>query len=242
MGRSIADQWWGFEDGCKKMHWRSWEWLSSPKSLGGLGFQDFGLFNQAMLAKQCWRLVTCPDSLCARVLKGRYFPESDFLAAGKPRSCSFTWRSILHGRKLFVAGLRWGIGNGERVSIMGDNWILGFMKETIKPLFPIPLSAKVRYLMNEAGNRGRWIRFVLSSTRNWLMLFSRFLLADMGEKISFPGLWISMVNILYDRRTILLALRAFSHTAIRQGGVLVRIDHRRRRTGKLFGRLLRLVR
>jgi hypothetical protein len=152
MGGSIADQWWDFEDGCKKMHWRSWEWLSSPKSLGGLGFRDFGLFNQAMLAKQCWRLVTCHESLCARVLKGRYFPESEFFAAGKPRSCSFTWCSILHWRKLLVAGLRWGIGNGEQVSIMGDNWIPGFMKGTIKPLFPIPMSAKVMYLMNEAGN------------------------------------------------------------------------------------------
>jgi hypothetical protein len=34
MRRSIADHWWGFEDGCKKMHWSYWEWLSSPKSVG----------------------------------------------------------------------------------------------------------------------------------------------------------------------------------------------------------------
>jgi hypothetical protein len=93
---SIADHWWGFEDGRKKMHWRSWSWLSTPKSLGGLGFRDFGLFNQAMLSKQCWRIQTNSESLCARVLKGRYFPNSDFLSAGKPRSTSFTWRSILH--------------------------------------------------------------------------------------------------------------------------------------------------
>ena len=90
----IANYWWGFEDGRKKMHWRSWDWLTSPKSLGGLGFRDFVLFNQAMLGKQCWRLLTEPTSLCARVLKGRYFPTTDFLTTGKP---SFTWRSILFG-------------------------------------------------------------------------------------------------------------------------------------------------
>jgi hypothetical protein len=79
-----------------------------------------------MLGKQGWRLLTEPSSLCARVLKGRYFPDSDFLATGKPRSSSFTWRSILFGRDLLLRGIRWGLGYrtgrwGEEVSIVKDN-------------------------------------------------------------------------------------------------------------------------
>lgn len=101
----FLDFWCGREDGKKKLHWRSWEWLSAPKSLGGLGFRDLVLFNQAMLGRQCWRLLTEPGSLCARVLKGRYFPNGDFWDAPKPISSCYTWRSILFGRELVKKGI-----------------------------------------------------------------------------------------------------------------------------------------
>jgi hypothetical protein len=90
MRKAIANQWWGVENGKRKLHWRSWEWLSTPKSLGGLGFRDMVLFNQAMLGRQCWRLITEPNSLCARVLKARYFPDCDVVDAPQPRSSSYT--------------------------------------------------------------------------------------------------------------------------------------------------------
>jgi hypothetical protein len=99
MRSSIVNHWWGFKDGHRKMHWRSWNWLSAPKSVGGLGFCDFGLFNQALLGKQCWRLTTDTSSLCARVLKGRYYPNTDFLSATKPR---FGILIILGGRFFLV--------------------------------------------------------------------------------------------------------------------------------------------
>jgi hypothetical protein len=35
---AIANQWWGIEDRKRKLHWRSWEWLSSPKVTRGYGF------------------------------------------------------------------------------------------------------------------------------------------------------------------------------------------------------------
>jgi hypothetical protein len=46
--------------------------------------------------------------------------------------------------------LRWGIGKGEEVRIIKDNWIPGYQAGTFNPVSPIPSTAKVYYLMNEA--------------------------------------------------------------------------------------------
>jgi hypothetical protein len=155
MRATIANQWWGIEDGQKKLHWRSWEWLSTPKSFGGLGFRDLSLFNQAMLGRQGWRLLTEPTSLCARVLKGRYFPHSDFWHAPKPRTSSFTWRSILFGRELLRRGVQWGIGDGTSVKITSDFWISDRPPFLLRPLKPIPDIATVSCLIDEVTHS--WI-------------------------------------------------------------------------------------
>ncbi|KAM2636720.1 hypothetical protein EV1_021317 [Malus domestica] len=43
--------------------------------MGGLGFRNFQEFNDALLAKQCWRLITEPNSLWARVIKAWWLPS-----------------------------------------------------------------------------------------------------------------------------------------------------------------------
>lgn len=73
----VRNFWWGAEKGRRKTHWRAWEKLIRPKSHGGMGFREFRLFNQALLARQAWRILTHPDSLCSRVMKAKYFPNGN---------------------------------------------------------------------------------------------------------------------------------------------------------------------
>jgi hypothetical protein len=152
--KALVDYWWGIEEGRKKMHWQSWEWLSTPKSLGGMGFRDLNLFNQAMLGRQCWRLLTDPSSLCARVLKGRYFPDCEVWEAPQPRSASYTWRSICYGMELVKQGIRWNVGDGSKIKLMTDNWIPGVPPGSLRTLTPIPNGATVDFLLSE--DRGSW--------------------------------------------------------------------------------------
>ena len=105
------------------MHWIRWDKLTEPKGEGGLGFRDIYTFNLAMLAKQSWRFMQNPDSLCARVLGAKYFPDGNILAAGIRRNMSYTWRSILKGLEVLKRGVIWRVGDGRRIKIWDDPWI-----------------------------------------------------------------------------------------------------------------------
>ena len=76
-----------------------------------------------MLAKQSLRFLLNPDSLCARVLGAKYFPDGDVLAAGPCRNMSYTWRSILKGVEVLKIGVIWRVGDGRRIRIWDDPWI-----------------------------------------------------------------------------------------------------------------------
>jgi len=72
----ISNYWWGSSADNRHMHWQRWELLTRPEVQGGMGFRDLRLFNKAMLWKQGWRLIENPNSLCAKVLKGRYYHDA----------------------------------------------------------------------------------------------------------------------------------------------------------------------
>lgn len=73
--RLTRNFWWGADKGVRKTNWKAWDRITRSKGCGGLGFKDYRLFNQALLARQDWRLLDNLDSLCVRVLKAKYFPN-----------------------------------------------------------------------------------------------------------------------------------------------------------------------
>jgi hypothetical protein len=119
----VARFFWGGDERKRKMHWVKWPDLAIPKSCGGMGFKDFSLFNKAMLAKQGWRLISNPESLRARVLKGKYYNDGQFLTARNKRNSSHTWRAILYGREALNLSLIKRTGDGGTTRIWDDPWI-----------------------------------------------------------------------------------------------------------------------
>lgn len=109
--------WWDGNDEKKKLCYVSWTDLSQPKAVGGLGFREIQVFNHALLAKIAWRLITSPNCLLARVLKGKYCHRGSFLDIEASASCSHGWRGIIQGRNLLRENLGKVIGNGVNTKI-----------------------------------------------------------------------------------------------------------------------------
>ncbi|KAA3475598.1 reverse transcriptase [Gossypium australe] len=121
----MAKFWWQKGIGRKGIHWCEWRKLCELKENGGLGFRNMCQFNTALLSKQGWRLIVYPNSLLARVLKAKYFPNSDFLNASLGNLPSLTWRSIWATKGLLMSGMGWRVGRGTEISVWEDHWIPG---------------------------------------------------------------------------------------------------------------------
>ncbi|XP_019103693.1 uncharacterized mitochondrial protein AtMg00310-like [Beta vulgaris subsp. vulgaris] len=109
----------------------SWNKLCLLKSKGRIGFSNLSAFNDALIAKQCWRLVTNPDSFAAKVLKGKSFHRTTFWKAKLPNYSCYTWRSIMGARELLSLGLSWVMGNGRSVKFWEDKWSPNLLGETL---------------------------------------------------------------------------------------------------------------
>ncbi|CAN6543868.1 unnamed protein product [Malus baccata var. baccata] len=119
----VADFWWGSQGAKRKTHWVSKEVLGLPKDMGGLGFRNFSDFNDALLAKQCWRLLSDHTSLWAQVVKACYFPNCSFWDAAKGGRASWAWTSLLVGREVLRNGSHWKIMGGRDVRVWVDHWL-----------------------------------------------------------------------------------------------------------------------
>ena len=119
----ICKFWWGQRGDWRKIHWKKWEVLCQSKMEGVLGFKDLCKFNEAMLAKQVWRLIHDRESLFYRDFKAKYFPNCSIFEA-KSTSKSFAWKSILWSRNLINRGARWRVGDGETIRVFQDVWLV----------------------------------------------------------------------------------------------------------------------
>ena len=109
--------WWGHAHGVRKLHLLNWNKICWPKSWGGLGLERFNLMNQAMLAKQYWRISQNLNSLVARTFKAKYFPRGSIQDCSPKPHQSWVWRNIIKFDNPKLKEGRWWVGKGNNIPL-----------------------------------------------------------------------------------------------------------------------------
>ncbi|KAL9677882.1 hypothetical protein QQ045_015718 [Rhodiola kirilowii] len=108
IAKLIGQYWWNKKGG-KGISWVSRETLYQKKEVGGLGFKDMRTFNEAILMKICWRMITQPQNLVSKVLLARYCQNLDLSNARLGSTPSHIWRGVMKNVHLFLSGLEWNV-------------------------------------------------------------------------------------------------------------------------------------
>jgi hypothetical protein len=94
------------------------------------------------------------DSLCARMLKAKYYPNGELVDTVFPGEASPTWRAIEHGLDLVKRGIIWRISSVTKVNIWRDPWI------------PRPPSRRIS--LKKGRSRLRWVsQLMKEGTQEW---------------------------------------------------------------------------
>ena len=117
-----------------------------------MGFRELNKFNDALLAKQIWRLMNHEDSLFQKVFKAKFFPNYSILEATSHHKGSYAWKSILQSKHVIESGSIWRVGYGKSIKIQGDKWLpKQNCRSVISPISSFGAESTVRNLIDDVS-------------------------------------------------------------------------------------------
>lgn len=104
----------------------SWDKLTLPKKMGGLGFRRARETNTALLGILVWDMQQNNQKLWVEVLHEKYVTHKNFLECTKKLGSS-VWSSIFKAKQVLRGGYKMRLGVGDS-SFWYDSW------STLSPL------------------------------------------------------------------------------------------------------------
>ena len=108
--------------------------------------------NQAMLAKQYWRINQNPNSLLARTYKAKYFPNCALQDCTPKPHHSWFWKNIIKQDNPKLREGKWRLGNGFTAPLNHQNW---FSSPHLNPDHPSLPTSTVGHLIDQNSTSWR---------------------------------------------------------------------------------------
>ena len=87
--------WWGHKGDRKKgLFLKAWDSIYLPIFSGGLGLRRMKDYNNALLAKLGWKILTQDDKTWVKIVKGKYLSNSNLFNARKNNNSSWVLQGI----------------------------------------------------------------------------------------------------------------------------------------------------
>lgn len=97
---------WGDEKDKHKVYMFNKDKAKRRKNLGGLGVKDLKLQNTTLMGKLGWELIQQRNSW-TKLIKSKYFPNTDFLNSRTKRNDSKVWKTISKLKLVIKEGIVW---------------------------------------------------------------------------------------------------------------------------------------
>ncbi|XP_074278404.1 uncharacterized protein LOC141601995 [Silene latifolia] len=124
----LSHFWWAGHKKSPSISWCSRLFLSQSKRNGGLGIRRMKEFNQALLAKIGWRMITHPNSILCKSIGAKYglrWCDGDLLFNDGKSNSSWGWKGIVWGLQLIKPLLAWNFSPSSDLGVWNSKWVHG---------------------------------------------------------------------------------------------------------------------
>ena len=98
-------------------------------------------------------MLTNPTSLCAQVLKARYYHDGRLEDTVFSGNASPTWQAIQHDLELLKKGIIWRVGGGQDIRIWRDRWL---PREPSRQPISLQGTCRLRRVAELLDGEGSW--------------------------------------------------------------------------------------
>ncbi|KAF6135347.1 hypothetical protein GIB67_027221 [Kingdonia uniflora] len=116
---------WSGSENVKCLFSAAWVNVCVPKSEGRLGLKRLKDFNESIMMRTLWNLVSGTVNPWTQWVKANYLKDKSFWTVKPPDDCSWAWRSILKKRVTALKYCKIIVGDGKSTFIWQDPWLIG---------------------------------------------------------------------------------------------------------------------
>lgn len=130
-----------------------WDKICNPKRDGGLGLRKAKVMIMALQFKLLWKILVSQGNLWVDLVSKKYLKDTNLFDYKVKVNASWQWRKLMQLRKTFKKGLRWVVGNREKISFWFDNWAFQYPISSICQVVRGSESLVVAHFINQDCQR-----------------------------------------------------------------------------------------